>query len=265
MSRTTNPLIPAKPTEITLDTLPLLFAHHRAWAGGYGMTQTPPEPDPPPSNDPPEGVSAEEWSALGDPGKQAILRERNARVEAERALVAARARPKAPGAKTDPPPPSPPAPAPAAQQDPPAGGGTDQQPDLGKLIEQAVAAAVKPFQDREDQREADNFAEKIRSSVIDAAKDRFYDASDALTGIDLTQVTDGTGRPDPAKVTAELDKLLAAKPHLGKPSDGRRRGEPGTGSGGAPSDANIDDRVRASLERMQASMPGVKFASTSTT
>lgn len=263
MSRTINPLIPAKPTAITLETLPQLFAHHRACFGGWAMTAGAVEPEPDP-NDPPEGVSAEEWTALGDPGKQAILRERNARVEAERALVAARARPKAPGGGKVDPPAGGKVDDPADKVDPPAGG-TDQQPDLAKLIEQAVAAAVKPFQDRDDQREADTFAEKIRSSVIDAAKDRFYDTSDALTGIDLTKVTDGNGRPDSAKVTAELDKLLLAKPHLGKPSDGRRRGVDGSGSGGAPSDANIDDRVKASLERMQASMPGVKFASTSTT
>ena len=50
----------------------------------------------------PEGVTEEEWEALGDPGKKAIAREREARVQAERERDAARARPAPPKKNTAP-------------------------------------------------------------------------------------------------------------------------------------------------------------------
>lgn len=229
-----------KPTAITLDTLPDLFAYWRSQAGGLRMG---PDPDPQGGDNPPErpeGVSEEEWSALGDPGRTALTRERHARQEAERALQAARARPA--------PPKTPPA-APKGNEKPSDSGDSGDQPDVAALVQQAVEAAIKPFQEREQQREADQAAGVIRDAVLKAADDRLHDATDALS-IDLTTVTDGNGAPDADKIKAALDKLAADKPHLVKPGT-RFAQQPGVGQS-APADS-VDEQVKAALARMQTS------------
>jgi hypothetical protein len=122
-----------------------------------------------------------------------------------------------------------------------------------------VAQAIAPIQERDAQREAVQAAERIRDSLTTAATDRFHDATDALAQVDLTQLTDGAGLPDPAKITSALDDLLKRKPHLGRAVDDRRRpASNGVGAGG-PASAPLDDRVKATLSRMQ-SASGVKFA-----
>lgn len=209
----------------------------------------PPNPAPqPPANGPqrPDGVSEAEWTALGDPGKNAIVRERARAVKAEQDLAAARsAPPKAPA-----PPPDPPkTPTP-----------NDGQPDLAQMIQDAVSAAVAPFQQRDQEREANEAASAIRTAVLTAATDLFHDTEDALS-IDLPSLTDGNGRPDDTKIQDALKNLLTRKPHLGKPADLRRRtpvGAPVGASGGAS--PSLDDRTKAALERMQQSS-GVKFSS----
>lgn len=229
-----------KPTAITLDTLPDLFAYWRSQAGGLRMG---PDPSPQGGDNPPErpeGVSEEEWSALGDPGRTALTRERHARQEAERALQAARARPA--------PPKTPPA-APKGDEKPSGSDGSGDQPDVAALVQQAVEAAIKPFQEREQQREADQAAGVIRDAVLKAAGGRLHDATDALS-IDLTTVTDGNGGPDADKIKAALDKLAADKPHLVKPGT-RFAQQPGVGES-APADS-VDEQVKASLARMQTS------------
>jgi len=208
----------------------------------------PPAPPAPPAERP-DGVSEAEWNALGDPGRTALTREREARRTAEQALAAARSTPPAP--------PAPPAP-PKAPVDPPKG--PDGQPDIAAIVQQAVAAAIQPFQDRDAQREADAAAASIRDAVTTAAVTRFHDATDALAQVDLTQLTDGTGRPDQQKITTALDDLLTRKPHLGKVVDYRRQSPEGTPIGSSPGHpAPLDDRVKASLARMQQAS-GVKFA-----
>jgi hypothetical protein len=198
----------------------------------------------------PDGVTDAEWAALGDPGKAAIVRERARATAAEQALAAARTTPK-------PPAPQPQAPAPAA---PAAGPKGDGQPDLAALVQQAVSAAIAPLQEATAQREAEQAATAIRDAVSTSAAERFHDPTDALTQVDLASLTDGTGRPDPQKITAALDALLLRKPHLGKPVDDRRRAAPGTPVGATPgSTAPLDDRVKATLARMQSGS-GVKFA-----
>lgn len=252
-----NPFtVPAKPKHITLDTLPQLFAHNRARFGGFSMTITPPEPAPPapaPSAPAqrPDGVTEEEWNALGDPGRAAILREREARQAAERALAASRARPAPPA----------PAPKPPADPKPPTDPPKDQagNVDVAAIVQQAVEAAVKPFRDAEEQRKVDEAATRVRTSVLDAAKTRLHDASDAIAHIDLTQVLDGNGQADPAKVTAALDDLVTRKPHLAKVVDDRRYAEPGAGPTPGGSTPPINDRVKDKLASMQQ-RAGIKFA-----
>lgn len=248
-----HPLLPAKPTKITVDTLPALFAHNRARFGGWAMTTGPAEPDPP--ADPPaaperpEGVSETEWTALGDTGKTALTRERDARQAAERALAAARAKPAPPKPKddkTDP-----------LKLDPK----PDDKPDFAALIQQAVDAAVKPFRDAEDQRRTESAAEKIQTAVLDAAKSRLHDATDALAGIDLTSVVNDQGLADAAKIKTALDDLVIRKPHLAKAAE--RLAPPGIG-GGAPTNVTDAEKVKAVLADMQRAT-GVRTPSSSNT
>lgn len=234
-----NPLIPAKPVEITLDTLPQLFAHHKAKFGGWSMTATPLEPDPPAEPTRPEGISDEEWNALGDPGKRAIVRERERADTAERTLAASRARPAPP--KADPPKSGPP------KQDPPkpqAG-----EVDIEAIVKQAVSAAVQPFQEREARRDAESAAGKVTDAVLEAAKSRLHDATDALTGIDLTTVVNDQGLADTDKIKTALDDLVTRKPHLAKTGT-ERQAPPGIG-GGAPAAATEAEKVKAVLADMQ--------------
>ncbi len=243
MSR--NPLLPPKPTAITLSTLPELFAHNRARFGGFTMTQTLPEPPPAgtsPADQPldrPTDIAETEWDALGDPGKRAIVRERGRADAAERALAASRARPATP----TPPPPKP--------GDPPKPTGakpSDDQPDIAAIIRDAVSEAVKPFQEAEQRRQTTEAAQLVQKAVTDAAKDRLHDATDALTGIDLVGVVNDQGQADPVKVKAAIDDLVKRKPHLAKTAE--RFAPPGIG-GGAPAGATDADKVKAVLADMQ--------------
>lgn len=210
---------------------------------------TPQPPAPPAQPERPDGVSEAEWAALGDPGKSALVRERGRATAAEQALAAARTTPPAPR----PAPPTKPA-------DPPKG--PDGQPDLAAIVQQAVTAAIAPFQEAEARREAESAASTIRDAVTSAASTRFHDSTDALLHIDLTTLTDGTGRPDQQKISTALDDLLTRKPHLGKVIDPRRQAPPGTpiGGGVVGSTVPLDDRVKATLARMQQTT-GVKFDS----
>lgn len=266
MSR--NPFtVPAKPEHITLETLPQLLAHHKAKFGGVQMTLTPPEPGPtPPAPNPPapavpppaaperpDGITEQEWNALGDPGRAAIVREREARQAAERALAASRARPAPP--KQDPP-----APEPGKQDPPKVDPPKTGEIDIAAIVQQAVQAAVQPFVERDQQREADQAANQVRDAVLEAAKNRLHDATDALTSIDLTTVLDGNGGPDATKIKDALDNLVIRKPHLAKIVDDRRfSAQPGVGPTPGGSTPPINDRVKDTLARMQASA-GVKFA-----
>jgi hypothetical protein len=247
---------PEYPTKITLKTLPQLLAAHRAHFGGMTMTQALPDPAGPPADpqqqapsDPPQppqrpdGVTEEEWSTLGDPGQRAILRERERTQAAERALAAARARPAPPKTQQTPP-------AQQQPQQPDPEGGT---PDIAKIIQDAVAQAVRPFQDRDEQRDAEQAVQKIQTTVLDSAKDTFLDPTDALANIDLTQVTDGNGGVDDEKVKTALADLLTRKPHLGRTPDGRRYAPPGSPAGAQQSTAPLEAQVQSTLQRMQAS------------
>lgn len=243
-----HPLIPAKPAEITLETLPELFAHHKARFGGWSMTQTPPEPTPPaqptaptPPAEPvrPDGVTEADWAALGDPGKRAIVRERERADAAERALAASRARPTPPKAPEQP---TPPAPAKAPEAPKPAGD------DVEAMIRRAVEAAVAPFQQAEQTRQAETAAGRVRDAVVEAAKARLHDATDALAHVDLTTVINEHGQVDDTKVKTALDDLVARKPHLAK---SQLRVAPIGIGGGAPAATTEGERVAAVLADMQ--------------
>lgn len=219
--------------------------------------QTPPAPPPPQTSvlPRPDGVSDAEWAALGDPGKAAIVRERAARSQAEQALAIARAA--VPGAANDPAAPwerTTTTTRPAATPAPPkhAAEKTDESPDIAALIQEAVTAALAPMQAATAQRDAEQAAAVIADAVTTAAADRFHDPADALAGITLSTLTDGTGKADPAKVTAAITDLLTRKPHLGKPVDPRRQAVPGglVGAGTTVGPAALEDRVKKQLDLM---------------
>jgi hypothetical protein len=109
-----------------------------------------PSPTPPAAPEKPDGVTDAEWAALGDPGKSALVRERQRAQAAETALAAARAGQ-----------PQPPKPAPPKPADPPPKG-PDGQPDIAAMIQQAVQAAVNPLLERDATREAVEAAEKVQ-------------------------------------------------------------------------------------------------------
>lgn len=208
--------------------------------------------DTPPER--PEGVTEEEWTALGDPGKRAIVRERDRATRAEQEAAALRS-----SRQPQPPKPAPPKDDKGGQQS----AGSQQEPeptDIAKIVQQAVAAALQPIQERDQQREADDAARAVAQSVTTAAATKLHDASDALTNIDLTTLTDGSGRPDATKITTALDDLVQRKPHLAKVVDPGRHPAPGHVLGGAPAPVTSeDDRVKAALAKMQAAA-GVKLA-----
>ena len=219
-----------------------VLAFHRQYFGTLRMEN---------GDDPqrPDGVSDTEWEALGDPGKRAIVRERERATKAEGELASTRAAAAAAAAK-----PAPPA---ADDAKPPENPGAS--PDVATIVSQAVAAALKPFEEREQQREVEQAASVVVSAVQDAAKSRLHDASDALAHIDLTTLVDEAGRPDASKITAALDGLVKTKPHLAKVVDDRRRPAPDAPVGGAAPVVSMDDRVKATLAKMQTSA-GVKLA-----
>lgn len=199
-----------------------------------------------PSNDPaerPEDVPQETWDALGDPGKAALVRERSARVQAEkdrdtavRERDAARARPAPP--KADPPKADPPKPDPGAH------------PDIAAIVQQAVTAAIKPFQDAENQRTAEAAASKVRDVVLEMAKPLLHDPTDALANVDLASLVNESGVADAEKVKSALDKVIAAKPHLAKSTT--RIAPPGIGGGGPVATPDAE-KVKSILGDMQRS------------
>lgn len=198
----------------------------------------------------PEGVAEDEWEALGDPGKRAIVRERERATAAESALAAARQ-----ATKPKPAPPKPKKPEPKAGEKP-----DSDAPDIAALVQQAVTEALRPMQEAQEQRDAEQAAQTIVDAVQTAAKDRLHDASDAVVALDLSTLTDGQGAPDAAKITAALDGLVQRKPHLAKVVDDRRRPAAGAPIGGGVAPAQTaDDKVKASLTRMQ-SAAGIKLA-----
>ena len=205
-----------------------IIATHRALFGGFVMEtdggETPPER--------PDGIEAAEWDALGDPGKRALVRERQRATDAERKLAAALA-PKAPELKPD-----------------------GEQPDMAALIQAAVEAAVAPLRQAQEQQAIDAQARAVIDAVKAAAADRLHDASDATSLLDLTALVGADGAPDTAKIAAAINDLVAAKPHLARPQPYGRQGNPALY--GAPAGPSAEDKVKASLARMQAAS-GIKL------
>lgn len=188
----------------------------------------------------PDDVPEEEWDALGDPGKQALVRERGKVADLERQLAAAKAKPA---------PPKPPAPASVDPQPKATAPAADGTPDMAAIVKAAVEEAIKPFQERDQQRAATEAADKIKAAVITAAKDRLHDGTDGLM-IDLTTVVAEDGTPDTEKIGKALDALIASKPHLAK--DTRRFAAAGVGPTAGGAAVPMQQQVQSVLAQMQS-------------
>ena len=185
----------------------------------------------PPATEPPEGVTKEEWDALGDPGKRALVRERAARQEAERKVAAAHARPTPPsGAK----------PADPSRQE-------VEQPDFAKMIADGIAAAMKPFeQEREQAKQAADTA-KVRDAIKAAATD-FHNPSLAAALIDAATVVGEDGQVDAEKVAKALGDLSASDPYMVR--DPRRFAPVGAGGQQGGSAPTVEDQAAAIKKQM---------------
>ena len=215
---------------------------HMALFAGFRMVAEDPQPA-----ERLDGIEQAEWDALGDASKQAIGQEREARERAENDLAAARlaGKPKQatkPGAGTE------------EADSPEKSGDKPDAGDLNALVAQAVAAAIAPLVQQQEQDRAEGKARRVINELRTAAGPRLFDASDAVANIDLTTLTTEAGEPDAAKIAAALDALVAAKPHLAKPADGRRHFDPAAPLGGAAPKQSMDDRVKAALAQMQAAI-----------
>ena len=190
----------------------------------------------------PEGITDEEWAALGDPGKRAIERERRANREAQRVLEQTR-RELAEARK------------PATQQhSDDKGKGSEnnpdkaEQPDVAAIVEQAVAAALRPFQEQQ----AATAAQRVQDRAQSLAAALLHNAADAVSFLELSKMVTATGDPDEQAIRDGLAQLVEDRPYLAKPTDGRRAA-PGSGQGaGAGGGQTIQQRVQAQLDLMKA-------------
>ena len=123
-------------------------------------------------------------------------------------------------------------------------------------MQQAVAAAIAPFQQAQEQRDAADAARLVAEAVTTAATGRMHDPSDALANVDLTTVVDASGRPDSAKITAALDEIGKSKPYLMR-SDRRFPAEGHMLGGPAAPVVSEEARVAAAALKM-ATAAGIK-------
>lgn len=198
---------------------------------------------------PPEGVTAEEWQSLGDPGKAALRRERQARDDLQRQLAEAR-RPPTPPAPQLPVPQPPPAQPPA-----PAGKDTPVFSELiAQAVSQAVQQAVAPLQQRFAQDDQARAQQAFDAALGERAGAVLADVRDAAL-LDRASLVDGAGNPDPARIDAALRQLVTDRPHLARRSavgqplpptgvvPGATSAHPTSGQGfGAPTPLSIEDK-----------------------
>lgn len=126
---------------------------------------------------------------------------------------------------------------------------------LAKIEEATKGETQKAVDTARSETEKAIRAEVARDRVLDrvevlAAKD-FADAQDArlhLAG-KADDLATSDGQPDPAKITAELTKLLADKPHLKAATTKRFEGG---GDGGARTATKSDNPRQADLDQIEA-------------
>jgi hypothetical protein len=180
--------------------------------------QPAPQPALASTDSPLEGVSAEEWQALGDPGKAALRRERQARDDLQRQLAEARKpapQPVPVPAPAPAPAPAPPAPQPQPQPTP-SGSDTPVFSDLiAQAVSQAVQQAVAPLQQRFAQDDQARAQQAFDAALGERAGQVLADVRDAAL-LDRSALVDANGQPDAARINAVLQQLVTDRPHLAR-------------------------------------------------
>lgn len=205
-----------------------------AGAAGPAGGGTEPAAAAPPAAERPDGVSEQEWAALGDPGRRAIERERrNARDERRQREQAERERDEARRATRSPEPPKP----------------GQQQPDIAALIQQGIDAALRPVL----QQQAATAAERIRDRAQSLAASVLHNPADAAVHLDLSSMVTAAGDPDEQAIRDGLARLIEERPYLARPVDGRRAAD-GSGQGaGSSVGLTLQQRVQEQLDLMKTS------------
>jgi|GEM_PF-3022629 len=179
--------------------------------------------------DKPDDVSDEEWSALGDPGKQALVRTKESAKQARQKAADEAARAAALQAQID-------------------ELKNASESDTEKLVREATEQATKNVTKQAN-------ARIISAEVRAQAAGKLADPADAIKFLDLTKFeADDTGAVDEAAISAAIDQLVESKPYL---APQRRDGFQGTADGGArkdaskPSQLTEDDVKRMSSEQIE--------------
>lgn len=188
----------------------------------------------------PDGVSEEEWAALGDPGRRALERERRTAREERRTRERLEQQLRERDQQQQNPP-APPAP------ETPGKGGKPGDTDVQALIDRAVQAALRPVLEQQ----AATAAERIRDRAQAIAAQVLHNPADAAVHLDLTTMVTASGDPDEQAIRDGLARLIEDRPYLAKPRDGRRAAE-GSGQGaGSSTSQTLQQRTQAVLERMK--------------
>lgn len=163
------------------------------------------------------GGGAGNDDGLGEAGREAIRREREARAEADRQLAAAREELDALKKAT--------------------------QTDAEKAIEEAKAAG-------RSEALAEATSRLVRAEIKAAAGGKAADPGDipALLG-DLTRFADKKGEVDTKAISSAIDDLLKAKPYLAANAPGTKPGSLPGGGKPPPSGFSINDDIRARAGR----------------
>lgn len=186
---------------------------------------------------PPQGVSADVWNALGDPGKSALRKERKRATEAEKNNAALQKQVEQLQTQIDD----------MKNSDGNKNGsnnnggnnGDNPAANLEELIAKAVTSATKPLIEAAKNKEMDE--------AIIAAASEFYNPKDVLLLIDRKKITDSAGEIDKELLQSNIEEIAKQRPYLLKPV---QRGQ-STFLGGKNSAPTVKERTEQALQRMQ--------------
>jgi len=120
-----------------------------------------------------------------------------------------------------------------------------------------VAEAKKTAEERaleqaqQAQARADQLLQRaVRSEIKALASEKFADPDDPGGFLDATRYINGDGDVDTDAIRADLDDLLARKPHLGKPDPGPRNPAPNRAQG-TSGNGRVEAPVSPGLDRLR--------------
>lgn len=122
----------------------------------------------------------------------------------------------------------------------------DKVAEAQKTAEQRAQEAAVAAEERANQL----LKRAIRSEIKALAADKFADPDDPGGFLDVTRYASADGEVDTAAIVADLDDLLARKPHLGKPEPGPRTPAPNRAQGTSGT-AVVDPQMEPGLARLR--------------